>query len=317
MSKDTINTIYTWEIKNFRESICSPTFTLTNDSETILKLEIEKSFHVSLYLAFLKISNNLKKNSQINMKCSIMNSDSVKVLTRRANFSIDNIDDYEYEFSDFISLSELESLMNHKKANKITIICKIKQMCDISSKVYFPENIPYFEGFKFFINNEHLSDVTLNLGEQKIRAHKVILAAASPVFSKMFKHECKENLTNEVKIDFEYETFLNILKYIYSGKVENFNSLTIECFKVADYYQIDSLKTVYLEFLQNNLEKLNNVFQVLKLADDYQLSDLKNYCIAFFVDRSKVLIQHNDLKALSESHPNLLFQLLESVIDRN
>lgn len=317
MSKDTISTIYTWDVKNFRESICSPTFTLTNDCETTLKLEIEKSFHVSLYVTFLKLSKNLRKNPQVNMKCSIMNSDSVKVVTRRANFSINSMGDYEYEFSDFISLSEYESLMNHKNANKITIICKIKQKSDISSKVYFPENIPYLEGFKFFMNNEHLSDVTLNLGEQKLRAHKVILAAASPVFSKMFKHECKENLTNEIKIDFEYEAFLNILKYIYSGKVENFNILTIECFKVADYYQIEPLKTVYLEFLQNNLERLNNVFQVLKLADDYQLSDLKKYCISFFVDRSKDLIQHNDLKALSESHPYLLYQLLESVINKN
>lgn len=314
MTKETINTIYTWEVEQFRENISSPIFTMTNDSETSLTLELEKSFCVSLYIDFLKMSENFKKNPHVNVKLSIKNCDSVKVISRRISFIVENLRD-DYGFSDFTSLSEFESFMNHKNAKKILIICKIEHTTQVSSKLYFPEYTPYFGGFNAFLNEEKLSDVTLCLGEKKLRAHKVILAAASPVFAKMFDHKCKENFTNEVNIDFNFDAFFNVLKYIYTGEVKYSNNLIMECFKIADYYQLESLLTIYKQFLENNLEKLNNVIQVLKIADDCQMCDLKKCCVAFFVEHSKTLIQNDDLKALTHSHPHLLYELLASVID--
>lgn len=38
------------------------------------------------------------------------------------------------------------------------------------------------------------SDVTLSVGGQVFQAHKVILAARSPVFSAMFEHSMEESL---------------------------------------------------------------------------------------------------------------------------
>ena len=45
---------------------------------------------------------------------------------------------------------------------------------------------------------EALSDVALEVAGTRIPAHRVLLAAASPVFARMFESRMQETTTNEV-----------------------------------------------------------------------------------------------------------------------
>ena len=44
-----------------------------------------------------------------------------------------------------------------------------------------------------------LSDVTLAVGVSRVRAHKLVLANASPVFARMFETDMQESMTSLVR----------------------------------------------------------------------------------------------------------------------
>ncbi|CAB0038917.1 unnamed protein product [Trichogramma brassicae] len=55
-----------------------------------------------------------------------------------------------------------------------------------------------------------------------VPAHRVVLAAASPVFKAMFNHDMLENKTQSVDMnDISYDAAVEMLRYIYTGAVKN------------------------------------------------------------------------------------------------
>ena len=79
--------------------------------------------------------------------------------------------------------------------------------------------------FSKMVNGKY-TDVEFVIKDQKISAHKCVLAARSSVFDAMFQHEFDEKKSNSVEItDISYETFLNMINYIYT---EDWQELTDE-----------------------------------------------------------------------------------------
>lgn len=79
------------------------------------------------------------------------------------------------------------------------------------------------------------SDVVLCVGGHQFKAHKIILAARSPVFSAMFNHETKELLESRVDIhDINLEVFNDFLKYIYTGDINLSEADIVGLFIAAD-----------------------------------------------------------------------------------
>ena len=81
------------------------------------------------------------------------------------------------------------------------------------------------------------SDVTLVLGEQEYSAHKAILAARSPVFSRIFLHgdsDRFENNQNRVKMpEMSEPAFQELLTYLYTDKIDGKENC-MELFMAAD-----------------------------------------------------------------------------------
>ncbi|CAB0033432.1 unnamed protein product, partial [Trichogramma brassicae] len=104
--------------------------------------------------------------------------------------------------------------------------------------------VPRYD-FDWVFLGRDLSDVALRTGCGKtIPAHRVVLAAVSPVFKAMFSHELPENKNKSVDIaDVTYEAAVEMLRYIYTGNVEcqEFSSAA-ELLEAADKYQLEELK---------------------------------------------------------------------------
>lgn len=117
---------------------------------------------------------------------------------------------------------------------------------------------------------EELKDVTFLFGKQEIKAHKVVLAARSPVFRKMFATNMKESKSNEVVIsDISYDTFEEMLFFIYSGKVtSDFPTLVMDLFAASHKYQVEDLKKLCETEISENLSE-ENARDVLVFADIY------------------------------------------------
>jgi len=113
---------------------------------------------------------------------------------------------------------------------------------------------------------DFLTDLTISVQQQKFRVHKVVLAAASPVFHAMFQHQFQENRTNELAIsDFQSEVVLEMLRYVYTGGVDSMDALSQDLLAVAEKYRIEGLKTRCEKHLSDNLSA-NNLKDMLNLS---------------------------------------------------
>ena len=74
----------------------------------------------------------------------------------------------------------------------------------------------------------------------KFYAHKVILAAQSPVFARMFEHAMSKSATNEVVIsDMSSDVLKEMLTFMYTSNAPNIHKMGCTLLYAADKYQLD------------------------------------------------------------------------------
>ncbi|GFU37434.1 speckle-type POZ protein [Nephila pilipes] len=161
------------------------------------------------------------------------------------------------------------------------------------------------------------ADVVLKCESFSVPAHKCILSARSPVFSAMFKTDMRESRENSVDIDDINISVLRImLVYIYTGDTDGLAmSNAYDLLFAADKYQLTRLKNTCSVFLANNAndENILNLFIFGHLHDH----DLKNFAVKFIsyeVETFSVLENSEEFKRLRKEEPDLVIELLISVI---
>ncbi|XP_071580448.1 protein roadkill-like [Temnothorax nylanderi] len=202
--------------------------------------------------------------------------------------------------------------------DKLTIICEISVVHNVTCSndpVTIPFEVSKCEpdnvGLLLFENPE-FSDITVLVGERKIQAHKAILAAQSRVFSAMLKSEMSEKQTNYVKIeDIDYETAREMLRFIYTGKVENLGKITDLLF-AAEKYELTKLKVICEKILYTWLT-VENAAEIFKLADFYRADYLKAQALVIIKTHLTDVIDTKGYKSMINSHPHLLSEVLQAL----
>ena len=139
-------------------------------------------------------------------------------------------------------------------------------------------------GFIMF-NNDLLSDVSLVVrsgdeakkSKMAIPAHKFVLSICSPVFFAMFCGKMTEKSDSVELLDCEYEAVLEMLRFMYSDKVELNESNVMQVLYVAEKYMVKSLVDECIHFLEQQLNA-GNVLWVLSHARQYDKTDLVAHC---------------------------------------
>jgi speckle-type POZ protein len=116
-------------------------------------------------------------------------------------------------------------------------------------------------------------------------AHKVILAARSPVFAKMFEHDMQESANNKVKVDdIQPDVFKVVLTYMYTGQVPKFstgeNNVVYELLYAADKYQLDDLK-LFCERQLVSILNFQNAARIIQFAHLHNAPELKKATLQF------------------------------------
>lgn len=128
------------------------------------------------------------------------------------------------------------------------------------------------------LNNSKYSDFKFIVNGRMFKVHKNILAAASPVFDKLFETKFSETLTNECHVtDIEPITFQYLLDYIYCGKLPeeiHDGKVSRSVFKAAHYYEINGLVDICTSVERYNLSK-DNAVDVYEWSETYGLEDVK------------------------------------------
>lgn len=173
--------------------------------------------------------------------------------------------------------------------------------------------------FLRLFETETLCDVELEVGDERLKAHSVVLAARSPVFAAMWSSCMKEGLHKTVKIEgLDVAAVRNILRFMYSGQLEQGlggDESMLRTLEGADRYQIQSLVNLCERSLAANMS-LDNVIPLLQAADLAGIPGLRKRCIDFIVSSSTVLAevkQQESFANLTLRNPQLTVDIMEAM----
>ena len=141
-----------------------------------------------------------------------------------------------------------------------------------------------------------------------IPAHKFVLAVSSPVFYAMFYGQMAETTDSIELPDCEYESLLELFRYMYSDEVNLTGSNVMLVLYLAKKYMVPSLADNCTKFLRDNLEA-SNVFSILPHAQKFEDKDLEDRCW-------EVIEGHTEKAVTSDEFVTLERSLVEAVVKR-
>jgi len=139
-----------------------------------------------------------------------------------------------------------------------------------------------------FANNE-LLDLEIiccdssESGERcSIRAHKVVLAAMSPVLRKMMSGNFAEAGQNSISVDIEHFVMKKFLQFVYTGftEVSTLNEI-VKLGQVADHFDIEQLRDCALRMAIESISA-ETCALLLQSSSRYGLSTLEDHARTFF-----------------------------------
>ncbi|KAI3855804.1 hypothetical protein MKX03_014799 [Papaver bracteatum] len=171
------------------------------------------------------------------------------------------------------------------------------------------------------------TDVNFVVDEEIFAAHKLVLAARSPVFRAQLFGPMKDQNTQCIKIeDMEAPVFKALLHYIYWDALPDMQELTGLTTKwastlmaqhllaAADRYGLERLRLLCESKLCNDVA-INTVATTLALAEQHHCFPLKSVCLKFVArpENLRAVMQTDGFEYLKESCPAVLTELLEYV----
>ncbi|CAL5425614.1 unnamed protein product [Camellia sinensis] len=182
--------------------------------------------------------------------------------------------------------------------------------------------------FGTLLENIDGSDVIFNVAGEKFNAHKLVLAARSPVFRSELI-DGSEGDTQEVAItDMEPEVFKAMLHFIYrdalvedelvasssSSTSSISETLTAKLLAAADKYDLGRLRRLCESHLCKYIS-VNSVAKVLALADRFHATELKAVCLRFAAENlaDDPVMRSDGFEYLKENCPSLQSELLKTL----
>ena len=169
----------------------------------------------------------------------------------------------------------------------------------------------------FMLNNHLFSDVKFVVrksdgeseSKQVIPAHKFVLSIGSPVFEAMFYGELAETRHSIELPDCEYESLLELFRYMYSDEVNVSGSNVMRVLYLAKKYMVPSLADKCTDFLQKNLDP-SNVFNILPTAKKCEEKELVDRCWKVVDKETKAAVKSDGFATIERS-------LLDAVVSRD
>jgi len=172
------------------------------------------------------------------------------------------------------------------------------------------------ERFQTIFNKELLSDVKVVVRDsqggsvsKKIPAHKFVLAISSPVFFAMFYGELAETKDFVEISDCEYESLLELLRFIYSDEANLNPDNVMQLMYLGKKYMLPSLVDRCSAYLQQNLSA-SNVFHVLPAAQKYEEKELLDHCWKVIEKETEEVVKSDGFVTIERS-------VLEELVEKD
>ncbi|XP_057965913.1 BTB/POZ and MATH domain-containing protein 2-like [Malania oleifera] len=171
------------------------------------------------------------------------------------------------------------------------------------------------------------TDVNFEVDGERFSAHKLVLAARSPVFRAQLFGPMKDQNTECIKVeDIEAPVFKALLHFIYWDTLPDMQELTglnskwastlmaQHLLAAADRYCLERLRLLCEANLCDDVA-INTVATTLALAEQHHCFRLKAVCLKFVAlpENLRAVMQTDGFQYLKESCPSVLAELLEYV----
>jgi len=166
--------------------------------------------------------------------------------------------------------------------------------------------------------SDDFSDVQIKCGEVVFYCHRMILARRSTHFRTLLEGGFKESHTRVIEIkDMDVKTLRTVLKYIYSGELDNMESNAMFLMEAAQRFDLADLKDICEKYLATNYMKLENVIDTLVMADLHEGKNLKKAAMELIIANSNAIIKQEGWKQKLQRSKNLLCEIFEAIAAKN
>ncbi|CAH1427052.1 unnamed protein product [Lactuca virosa] len=182
--------------------------------------------------------------------------------------------------------------------------------------------------FSMLLDNTEAADIIFNVAGEKFHAHKLVLAARSPVFHSQFFGPEGVDLNHDHEIvvaDTEPKVFKSLLHFIYRDAVMEDDSpcesstftcisdtLTAKLLSAADTYDLSRLRSICEPHLCKHIS-VNSLGRALALAHKYHAIQLKAVCLRFASQNLVAVMRSDGFEYLKEKYPKLQSEILKMV----
>ncbi|XP_071042978.1 speckle-type POZ protein homolog [Parasteatoda tepidariorum] len=272
-----LNSVWYISINVSRDSVESP-LTMYDDRSYSTSWEFEIRREQGLDAVCLRVklvsSTTIIVDKDIYFGGGTMGSESLRCNTRKLT---------GYNLDCILRFPQTDSTGNVFEEQ--TIISKLKYLAD---------------DFQAMFDKGHLTDVTLQCGNDVLQAHKFVLSARSPVFEAMFASPMQESRNDTVvEKDIDFCVFRAAISFLYSGQVKIASmTMAFDLLYVSEKYQIKELKGGCVDYLKSKLSQENavKILEVSNLYDSSLKLDALN-CVKENFDVLKNTQEWDDLKS--------------------
>lgn len=156
-----------------------------------------------------------------------------------------------------------------------------------------------FRKMNGFRKNSKLCDIVLVVGEKRIKAHRLVLAAFSDYFSAMFTGELSENGQSVVHLtDMDPQAVEALIQYAYTSQIEIRVENVENLLSVSCILQIDEVKEACSEFMKHQLHP-SNCLGIRAFADGHGCNDLYKIADVFTKERFVDVVKNQEFLLLS------------------
>lgn len=227
----------------------------------------------------------------------------------------------------FIRRTELEA-STYLREDRIVIECNVTVIvpklesktqlttCEIQAP---PSDLSV--DFGKLLKTEEGADVVFKVQEESFRAHRIVLAARSPVFkAELYGPFGDKNRRVILVEDMHPDVFRALLHFIYTDSLPAMDGVdggeSKEMIKnllvAADRYGVERMKLVCASMLSKRLDA-DSVSATLALADQYNCSELRGACIRYIISSNSMdeVVASRGYKELKRACPAATVELWE------
>ncbi|VAI36533.1 unnamed protein product [Triticum turgidum subsp. durum] len=287
----------------------------------------DKSEYIDYISLFLTLDDTVAKGETVKaqVKFSLIDQDGKPVPLHTLTTKIrDFLVGKSWGFQKFMKTEELEK-SEHLKDDSFTVKVDVAMMSEFHAQETPSIPVPpsdLHQHLGILLSSKAGVDVEFRVGGETFSAHRLVLAARSPVFRAEFFGSMKEGTTTEaIPIDdMEAQVFNALLTFMYTDtlpdmKQQEESAMAQHLLVAADRYDLERLKLICADKLCKHIDT-SSVATILALAEQHHCQELKAACLVFLSSPTNLdaAMESEGFDLLTKSCPGVMKDFLVSQV---